>query len=154
MLAVFLGALLGAAARSVGLPEKLSYGVPLVLGLPAFVFAIWYSVAPQGRIHVEAHAVVVRPRLRRSRRRIRRSAPPVLRAWQTRTDGVTWTNGPLLELEDEAGAFAIGAVDPTLATSLPLPDAPTLLVPPDFIVASDDFAALARELGADRAPRP
>jgi hypothetical protein len=151
--AVVLGAILGGVGRAAGVPEKVTYAFPLALGLPALLFAFWYSSSAQGWVRVDATAVTVEPRLRSARVWNRGTSAPTLRAWQLRTDGVTRTAGPLLEFQGRDGTFTLGSLDPAVGQRLPGPEGLTLLVPPDFVVARDDFATLAAELGISL-PRP
>lgn len=146
MAAVFLGAALAAVARALGMEERASLGIPLVLGLAAMAFAVWYARAPQGRLRADAVSVAVKPLLRAERVWVR-DTPPVLRAFQLRTDGVTRTAGPLLELRGMTASFTVGALDPRLGARLPPPEGLTLLVPPDYLLSPDDFRGLCRVLG-------
>lgn len=147
MAAVFLGALLGALGRSLGVPEKVSYTFPLILGLGTAAFAVWYSVAPQGWIRIESDTLVVEPRMREARRWPVVRSEIVVRAWQLKSAAVKRTAGPLLELGGRGGAITIGANAPSLAEGLPVPEGVTLLVPPEYVVSRDDFVRLADALG-------
>lgn len=150
--AVLVGAILGWLGRTAGVPEKVTYSFPLVLGMGVAAFVIWYSVAPQGWITLTADALTVEPRLRSSQVWVRGSSEPTLRAWQLRTETITRTAGALLEFRGRDGSFTVGAHDPELAQGLPTAQGFTLLVPPDFLVTPDDFRRLVDDLGIR--PRP
>lgn len=147
--AIVLGALLGALGRAMGIPEKVTYAFPLVLGLGALAFAVWYSVAPQGWVVLTGETLSVEPRMKAPRVWNRGTSTPTLRGWQLRTEGVTRTAGALLAFDGREGTFTLGSRDPALGRRLPLPEGLTLLVPPDYLVARDDFVALAGALGVE-----
>lgn len=147
VVAIVLGSVLGAVGRAAGVPEKVTYAFPLVLGLPALAFAVWYSVVPQGWVRLDEETLRVEPRMRAAQTWNRGTSPPSLRAWQLRTDGVLRTAGPLLEFSGRTDTFTLGSRDPDLGRQLPVPEGLTLLVTPDYVVAPDDFTTLAEALG-------
>lgn len=147
---LLLGSVLGAVARHFGMADKPSYALGAAPPLFAFVFAIWYSAAPQGWIRAWPGGVEVKPLLRSATRWRQSGDPPSLRAWRLKEPGTlrVITAGPQFEFE---GAFTIGTMSPLLARGLPL-HAGALLLQPTYVVSPNDFVRLSAALGQPLSP--
>jgi hypothetical protein len=144
--AVFGGAILAGIAQALGVPERISFVIPMLLILSSVGFVIWSSVASQGTIRVSGDRLIIESRLGNPVDLMIGASQGSLVVWkQTREALAATTAGVLLRIEHSGGSVEIGTWQPELARGIQ--EEKVMLLPPSFIVKPEDFLALIERFG-------